>query len=487
MTNSFIEKMAVLYQVVPSPILVSVRLAQACLESSFGQSELARNARNFAGIKASSPWIGETYTKLSDEEIYGQMKLKLSEFRKYESVEEFVKDHSNFFTSTQKRAEEVYKQAIEATTHVGQCAGLTGTYATDSEYGAKLIQIIEDYNLTQFDRKEDIGMIMQPKYITKNLLPEDAMGAVLGVIIHNDYGSKNGTVDWYLDWLSRRDKTLGIAHYYITKNTIGRFVDTYRIAYHAGNWSANSGGYIGYEVCQSRWDNGVSTEEFLFNEDMTLRQAAEDMLFYKLPVNRQTVRLHQEFSSTTCPHRSWDLYGKSVNSVKDYFITKIKYYQSLGKTVKEMIDAENAGKAPKPKEIKKAEVDARNVTIPKYVAPKNPFAEQKVGATVTIRPGQTYWYVPSTKGGVKPSKDFAGTKAAIEQVMSVEAGYSKRAYLLKELKSWILEQDLVEPRANWVKLAGEEAKENTSPNVISSNEEGVFYLKGVKYMIKEVK
>ena len=88
---------------------------------------------------------------------------------------------------------------------------------------------------------------------------------------------------------------------------------------------------------------------------------------------------------------------------------------------------------------------------------------------------------------MKPSKDFAGTKATIEQVMSVEAGYSKRAYLLKELKSWILEQDLVEPRANWVKLAGEEAKENTSPNVISSNEEGVFYLKGVKYMIKEVK
>lgn len=156
--NSFIEKMAVLYQAVPSKILVSVRLAQACLESSYGQSELARNARNFAGIKASSPWTGETYTKLSDEEIDGKMKPKMSAFRKYGSVEEFVEDHSNFFTSTQKRAEEVYKQAIEATTYIGQCAALSSVYATDSKYGRKLIEIIEQYDLTQYDRKEDKQM-----------------------------------------------------------------------------------------------------------------------------------------------------------------------------------------------------------------------------------------------------------------------------------------------------------------------------------------
>ena len=81
---------------------------------------------------------------------------------------------------------------------------------------------------------------------------------------------------------------------------------------------------------------------------MTLRQVAEDMLYYELPVNRSTVRLHQEFSSTSCPHRSWDLHGESVNAVKDYFIEKIKYYQSLGKTVREMIDAENGGATQAP-------------------------------------------------------------------------------------------------------------------------------------------
>ena len=67
MSKSFIEKMAVLYQSVPSPILVSVRIAQACVESSYGQSDLAREANNYAGIKATAPWTGETYTKVSPE------------------------------------------------------------------------------------------------------------------------------------------------------------------------------------------------------------------------------------------------------------------------------------------------------------------------------------------------------------------------------------------------------------------------------------
>ena len=57
--NNFIEKMAPLYQAEPSPLLVSVRLAQACLESGVAQSDLAREALNFAGIKVSSHWVGE--------------------------------------------------------------------------------------------------------------------------------------------------------------------------------------------------------------------------------------------------------------------------------------------------------------------------------------------------------------------------------------------------------------------------------------------
>jgi len=151
------------------------------------------------------------------------------------------------------------------------------------------------------------------------------------VVIHNDAGSM--TPEEYIDWLRNRDKALGIAHYYCNRNTIARVIDTFNIGYHTGDWWSNCRS-IGYEVCESL---KVSDEEFLQNEDMTLMQATEDLLFYGLPINTQTVRLHHEFVSTTCPHRSLELHGGTTESVKNYFVSRMKYFASLGKTVDEML------------------------------------------------------------------------------------------------------------------------------------------------------
>ena len=175
------------------------------------------------------------------------------------------------------------------------------------------------------------------QHINKSYLNVGNLRSIKGVVIHNDAGSAGATAFWYVDWLAQRNKELGIAHYYIDRYTIFRAVDTYKIAYHTGDGvtrTSGNGNYIGYEVCQSM---GASDADFIANENMALMQVAEDMLFYKLPVNRATVRLHREFIQTDCPHRSWDLHGKSMNAVKDYFIAKIKHYQSLGNTVDEMI------------------------------------------------------------------------------------------------------------------------------------------------------
>jgi len=139
---------------------------------------------------------------------------------------------------------------------------------------------------------------------------------------------------------------LGYAHYYIDKDTIVRVDHTYNKAWHTGNNDGNAN-YLGYEVVESFY-GVISDAEFIENENMTLRQAAEDLAYYGLPVNRDTVRLHNEFKATSCPHRSWDIHvgkGKSYTSankniMKDYFISKIKAYQKLGKTVQEMLKNE---------------------------------------------------------------------------------------------------------------------------------------------------
>lgn len=193
--------------------------------------------------------------------------------------------------------------------------------------------------MIKLDRKEETKMIKKPQRINKSLLHAGRMPSIKGVVLHNDAGSRNATAIWYMNsFLPNHNLELGIAHYYIDADVIGRAIDTYNQAWHTASAEGNNH-YIGYEACQSKGDEA----RFIANEDMMLRQAAEDMLFYKIPVNRQTVRLHQEFSSTTCPHRSMELHGRSVNAVKDYFIARIMHYQRLGKTVDEMIDAENRG------------------------------------------------------------------------------------------------------------------------------------------------
>ena len=161
-------------------------------------------------------------------------------------------------------------------------------------------------------------------------------GRLVGVefmVIHNDAGYMTPTE--YIEWLRYREKSLGIAHYYCNRDTIVRVVDTYHIAYHTGDWWSNIRS-IGYEVCESM---KVTDEEFLQNEEMTLMQATEDLLYYGLPISTDTVRLHHEFVPTSCPHRSLALHGGTTESVKDYFVTRMNELAELGSTVEEMLAA----------------------------------------------------------------------------------------------------------------------------------------------------
>ena len=153
------------------------------------------------------------------------------------------------------------------------------------------------------------------------------------VVIHNDAGYMTPTE--YIEWLRYREKSLGIAHYYCNRDMIVRVVDTYNIAYHTGDWWSNIRS-IGYEVCESM---KVTDEEFLENEDITLMQATEYLLYYGLPITTDTVRLHHEFTPTSCPHRSLSLHGGTTESVKEYFVIRMNEFAELGSTVEEMLAA----------------------------------------------------------------------------------------------------------------------------------------------------
>ncbi|WP_204243467.1 SH3 domain-containing protein [Mammaliicoccus sciuri] len=207
---------------------------------------------------------------------------------------------------------------------------------------------VEDHEYTNF-----IGVIRPPyedaekgavKKATKietinktiNYKMANRSGNLKGVVIHNTAGSATAKQDYTnLQSTSVARYEAGIAHYYIDRNTVWRAIDTFSVAWHTANQDGNNS-YIGYEVNESL---NASDKNFLANEQATFKKAAADLLYYGLPVNRSTVRLHCEFVPTACPHRSmtihtgWNPVSKGaapsniVNQLKDYFIKEItKYY-----------------------------------------------------------------------------------------------------------------------------------------------------------------
>ncbi len=142
-----------------------------------------------------------------------------------------------------------------------------------------------------------------------------------GVVIHNDAGSGSANAAFYRGWLPHHEANLGFAHYYVGNDGVFQAEDEANMAWHTANSYGNRE-LIGIEACQSMGN----LAQFLKNEQESFKLAAQILKRYGLQPNRNTVRLHKELSSTACPHRSWEQHGKSVNDVKDYFISQIKKY-----------------------------------------------------------------------------------------------------------------------------------------------------------------
>jgi flagellum-specific peptidoglycan hydrolase FlgJ len=123
-------------------IPASITLAQGVLESGSGRSELALKSNNHFGIKCHTTWTGESVTHDDDEK--GEC------FRKYQYPETSYDDHSAFLTQ-RKRYEFLF--SFGTSDYKKWARGLRDAgYATDKQYPEKLIKIIEDYKLYEFDK-----------------------------------------------------------------------------------------------------------------------------------------------------------------------------------------------------------------------------------------------------------------------------------------------------------------------------------------------
>ncbi|HFI0576995.1 TPA: glycoside hydrolase family 73 protein [Streptococcus suis] len=133
-------------------IVTSVMLAQSILESSWGTSELAKNAYNIFGIKANSSWNENTYTvKTKEVENGKEITVEGQRFRAYKSLLESISDYGEFFTSTAWRKKN-YASFLQATNYETALTSLLASgYATDPVYAEKLKSLIQRYGLDQYD------------------------------------------------------------------------------------------------------------------------------------------------------------------------------------------------------------------------------------------------------------------------------------------------------------------------------------------------
>lgn len=140
-------------------ILPSITMAQAILESGWGESELAVEHNNIFGIKADSRWDGAVATMTTKENYDDVIEAN---FRKYDSVLQSIEDHGEFLHENERyRVNGLfdgneYKSQAQALENAG--------YSTaedengDKIYADKLINVIQKYNLMIFDSKVKGGL-----------------------------------------------------------------------------------------------------------------------------------------------------------------------------------------------------------------------------------------------------------------------------------------------------------------------------------------
>ena len=94
-----------------------------------------------------------------------------------------------------------------------------------------------------------------------------------GVVLHNDAGSVYATAESYHNGLVNAPESrleAGIAHSYISGNTVWQALPESRIGWHTANAVGNKD-YYGIEICQSI---GASDKVFLANEQSAFQEAA---------------------------------------------------------------------------------------------------------------------------------------------------------------------------------------------------------------------
>ncbi|MFD2743056.1 MULTISPECIES: glucosaminidase domain-containing protein [Sphingobacterium] len=164
-------------------IPASIKLAQALLESGNGNSYLATQANNHFGIKCGGVWKGRRISRPDD----GPNDC----FRVYNNPDDSFRDHSQFLL--RKRYEALF--TLRKDDYKGWAHGLKKAgYATNPRYAYLLIDLIERYDLQQYDRAEsyveqerrevEVEDIIREKEVSEEIATPEEVKKPVAMIIY---------------------------------------------------------------------------------------------------------------------------------------------------------------------------------------------------------------------------------------------------------------------------------------------------------------
>lgn len=131
-------------------ILPSIIIGQAILESNWGSSQLAHEYNNLFGIKA---YGDQDKVNLETKEYVNEQWVTIKgEFRVYNSWEESMDDHTMLFVNGVDWDPQMYEDVLTAQNYQEAADALQEAgYATDPGYSDKIKDVIDRYQLDQYD------------------------------------------------------------------------------------------------------------------------------------------------------------------------------------------------------------------------------------------------------------------------------------------------------------------------------------------------
>lgn len=309
-------------------ILPSVTIAQACLESGWGTSELAKSACNLFGIKAKLDWKGESYTvRTAEYDKQGKKYYINAAFRKYRTWQDSLVDHAKFFHEGWREDHYTSHGVIGQIDYKKACKGLQSAgYATSQEYASQLIGLIEMYKLYKYDtvaknKESEVESMVAFKY--RQITNSKQMGRrrnktdIKFIVVHwTSNQSPTATAMNHYRYLQTATR-YGSAHYFVDEKeivqAIGDTTEAWSVGDNQGYGRALNGctnyNSISVEMCVN---NGYSSK-MLFN---TIELVKELLRLYP---NARVCR-HWDVSRKECPYG----YHGQNNAKWNNFLEEIK-------------------------------------------------------------------------------------------------------------------------------------------------------------------